>query len=111
VAKDGLCDPGASDTVFREQVAHDAGLDLSAAVIGSSSGAGGAPFAVRFIAVELRVSDGVEFRAWVARVGFTAAPLRWPPLGVAGFLQFFDANFRGAAEVVELTVNATYPGT
>jgi hypothetical protein len=36
--------------------------------------------------------------------------LRFPLLGFAGVLQFFDADFRGAREEVELTINSLYPG-
>ena len=40
------------------------------------------------------------------------APLRLLGPGARpGFLQFFDATFRGAAEEVELVINPTYPGT
>jgi hypothetical protein len=44
-------------------------------------------------------------------VGFTSARLRFPSLGFAGFLQYFDALFRGDREEVELTVNSLYRGT
>lgn len=58
----------------------------------------------------LRISDGHEHREWPARVGFTSAPLHRPLLGFAGFLQFFTATFDGVRELVELTVNSSYPG-
>jgi hypothetical protein len=44
-------------------------------------------------------------------VAFTSARIAHPALGYAGFLQFFDATFRGQAEEVELAVNPSYPGT
>ena len=65
---------------------------------------------VRYAAVELRLTDGREFRRWPAWVGFTAARLNQPLLGFAGCLQFFGAYFRGDREEVELEVNALYPG-
>src|SRR5262249_8659823 len=101
VPERGLLDPGASYTVFREQVAIDAGLDLSVAVVGSSRSVSGHVLALRFVEVELRITDGIEFHAWRARVGFTPLPMRRALLGIAGFLQFFDATFFGAREVAE----------
>jgi hypothetical protein len=63
------------------------------------------------VKVTLRLFDGVERREWPAWVGFTPARLKQPLLGIAGFLQFFETNLRGALEVAELTVNSLYPGT
>jgi hypothetical protein len=37
-------------------------------------------------------------------------PLRYSLLGHAGFLQFFDAEFRGADQEVVLTPNSSFPG-
>ncbi len=72
---------------------------------------GALPVAVRYAAVELRLTDGQEFRRWPAWVAFTAAHLKHPLLGFAGCLQFFGAFFRGDREEVELAVNALYPGS
>ena len=66
---------------------------------------------LRYAQVTLRITDGRERREWQAWVGFTGAKLQYSLLGFAGFLQFFDAVFRGAMEEAELTVNALYPGT
>jgi hypothetical protein len=111
VTRDGLLDTGADDTIFPEAVAVAAGIDLSNAPSGTASGVGMVRYPVRFATVTLRITDGQERREWRAWVGFTAAPMRRPLLGYAGFLQFFDANFLGNAEVVELTVNSGYTGT
>jgi hypothetical protein len=59
----------------------------------------------------LRVADNQEQREWQAWVAFTSAPLHMPLLGIAGFLEYFDAGLFGAQEAVELTVNANYQGT
>ena len=48
---------------------------------------------------------------WPAVIGFSPAPIRYPILGQAGCLQFFDAKFFGADLAVELEVNRAYPGT
>jgi hypothetical protein len=109
--KDGLLDTGADDTVFEEWVAAKLGIDLTHAPQHTSSGVGLVPAIVRFAQVTLRLAQGTELREWRAWVGFTTARLRQPLLGFAGVLQFFDAHFFGAREVVELTVNSLYPGT
>ncbi len=44
-------------------------------------------------------------------VGFAATRLRYNLLGHGGFLEFFDAEFRGAAHEVILIPNASFPGT
>ncbi len=111
VSRDGLLDTGADDTVFPAAEATLLGLDLSTAPTGIASGVGTIPYPVRYARVRLRITDGQERREWEAWVGFTAARLRRPLLGYAGFLQFFGANFLEDAEVVELTVNGKYPGT
>jgi hypothetical protein len=111
VAVDALLDTGADDTVFPEKVAKTIGLDLTNAPTGSGAGVGSSNLPVRYAEVTLRLVSGSERREWKAWVGFGAAQFTLPMLGFAGFLQFFDANFRGAREEVELTVNALYPGT
>jgi hypothetical protein len=105
-----LLDDAASDTLFPEALAVQIGIDLSGAVTGTGTAVGGAVIPVSYAPVEVRVTDGVEFRAWNAIVGFTAAPLRWPLLGFAGFLQFFTTTFYGDREVVDLEVNRLYAG-
>jgi hypothetical protein len=106
-----LLDTGSDDTVFPEWIATRIGVDLTNAPTGTASGVGLVRAAIRFAEVRLRLTDGVEFRAWPARVGFTSAPLKQPLLGFAGFLQFFTAAFDGEREAVDLAVNGRYPGT
>ncbi len=107
-----LLDTAADDTVFPDSLASFLGIDLTNAPEAEASGVGRLPAApLRFATVTLRLATNSERREWPATVGFTAAPLRFPLLGFAGALQFFDADFRGAREEVELTVNALYPGT
>jgi hypothetical protein len=64
-----------------------------------------------FAAVTLRLSDGVETCEWQATVGFVDLPLRWALLGHAGFLDFFDIEFRGARREVALAPNPRFAGT
>ena len=106
----GLLDTGSDDTVFSERVAALIGLDLTNAPVREASGVGAGAFPIRYAEVRLRFTDGKEFREWPARVGFTAAPLKRPLLGYAGFLQFFTATFDGAGERVELAANPHHPG-
>jgi hypothetical protein len=108
---EGLLDSGADDTVFPEALAVDIGVDLSNAPARQFSTADRTAHPVRYVKVTLRLFDGVERREWPAWVGFSPARLKQPLLGIAGFLQFFDTNLRGAQEVAELTVNSSYPGT
>jgi hypothetical protein len=64
---------------------------------------------VEFHVVELELSQGATRWRWRARVGFTAAPLTYSLLGLRGCLDYFDARFRGADQIVELETNAAYP--
>jgi predicted aspartyl protease len=110
---DGLLDTGSDETVFEEGLAAALGIDLSQAeerqvgLVGRTK-----PACCRYARVELQITDGrQEVFRWPAVVGFVATALRYSLLGHAGFLQFFDAEFRGAAQEVVLTPNASFPGT
>lgn len=109
--RDGLLDTGADDTVFPQLAARIMGIDLTNAPTGIAKGVGLSPVLVRYAVVTLRIVTAQERRQWQAWVAFTAVPMRRPLLGYAGFLQFFDAVFRGAREEVELTINHRYQGT
>jgi len=109
--EDALLDTAADDTVFPISAAARIGADLTNSPKGEASGVGATPVVVHYALVELRLTDGKEFRRWAAWVGFTAARLKQPLLGFAGCLQFFGARFRGDREDVELDVNTLYPGS
>jgi hypothetical protein len=111
VVREGLLDSGADDTVFPENLAPSLGLNLTNAPHGYGGGVGSGKLLLRFAEVTFRLAQGGELREWRAWVGFTSATFLYPMLGCAGFLQFFDVNFLGAREEVELTVNNLYPGT
>jgi len=104
-------DSYADDTVFPELEAVRAGIDLGNAPVGTSAGIGQAPVPVKYAQVTLRITDGKEFREWIAWVGFTPVLSNYALLGFAGCLQFFTATFYGDLEEVELNVNRLYPGT
>lgn len=111
VVRGAILDPASDDTVFPETVAAAIGVDLSQAPTGTGAGIGLVNALLKYAQVTLRVAQATEQREWQAWIAFTAAPLAYPLLGFAGFLQFFDVLFRGALEEVELAVNALYPGT
>lgn len=105
-----LLDPGADDTVFPLAIANLIGVPLRPDS-GHALRWRGQAFPLRFGDVDLELSDGIEVRRWAAVVGFSAAPLRYPILGLSGCLQFFDARFLGESRVVELEVNPSFSGT
>lgn len=107
---EALLDTGADDTVFPEYLAQWAGIGLANAEEAEASGVGGSAARLLVAQVTLRIATATEQREWEALVAFTSAPLRFPLLGFAGFLQYFSAHFHGDREEVELTVNASYPG-
>lgn len=111
IVRAALLDTGADDTVFTLAEAQLLGLDLSQAPQYTVAGVGGPPYVITYAPIAMRLTDGVEYREWPALIGFTSARMILPLLGFAGCLQFFDALFRGESEVVELTVNALYPGS
>lgn len=107
----GLIDTGADDTILPDWLAPNLGLTLATAPTGTAHTAVVSTASLWYVQVTLRVADQQERREWQAWVGFTNAPIRQAYLGFAGFLEYFDVLFLGAQEAVELTVNATYPGT
>jgi hypothetical protein len=71
----------------------------------------GTPYPLRFAPVELQFITSTASCRWPAIVGFSSAPLKYPLLGMAGCLEFFDATFRGEDGVVELSPNGKFPGS
>jgi hypothetical protein len=105
-----LLDSGADDTVFPFDIAVRIGVVLQPATRHAVRWRGQS-FPLLFGDVELELADesGVMYR-WPATVGFTPAPIRYPLLGNAGCLCFFDTTFRGDDRLVELETNRAYPG-
>ena len=90
-----LVDPGADDTLFPLDVATYLGIPLLPAT-GHAMRWRGQRSALRFGTVELAfVDDDGNTIRWPATVAFTVAGVRYPLLGVAGCLEFFDAKFLG----------------
>lgn len=108
---DGLLDTGADETILDPSIAPLIGIDLSQAVQRNVHLVGRGSIRCRYAPVKLRITDGIlETYEWDAIVGFAPFPLLRNLLGFGGFLQFFDANFRGAAEEVHLFPNAAFAG-
>src|SRR5690349_7333088 len=91
-------DSYADDTVFPEQQAALAGIDLTNLPQLTFSGIGQTPVPVRYAQLTLRLTDGKEFREWAAWVGFTPALIKHGLLGFAGCLQYFTTTFHGHLE-------------
>jgi hypothetical protein len=110
--RDGLLDTGSDDTVFEDKIAALIGVDLSQAeerdlgIVGRPQ-----PVRCKYAPVQLRITDGlVETYEWTAVVGFVPTRLRYALIGYAGFLQYFDAEFRGDDLHVLLNPNRSFPG-
>ncbi len=110
LALDCLADSAADDTILPLRIAHRLGLDLSTAPVGSARSVGGAVQTYRYAPVLLRLSDGVETCEWQAVVGFLDLPMRQGLLGQAGFFQFFDVTFFGAAREFTVFPNTNFSG-
>jgi hypothetical protein len=109
--RDGLLDTGADETLLDPSIAPLIGIDLSQAIQRDVHLVGRGSIRCRYAPVKLRITDGIlETYEWDTIVGFAPFPLLRNLLGFGGFLQFFDANFRGAAEEVILFPNAAFSG-
>jgi hypothetical protein len=110
---DGLADSGSDETVFEEWIAGVLGLDLTHASYRDIGLVGRVkPVRCKYVSVQLRITDGTqEVCECPALVGFTATRLRYPLLGHAGFLQFFNSDFRGSDLDLILTPNSSFPGS
>jgi hypothetical protein len=104
-----VVDPAADDTVFPLDTAARIGARLRPDS-GHRVRWRGQLHPLRFGDVELILADAVSTWRWPAVVGFSPAPLRYPILGQAGTLQFFDVRFLGVQLRVELETNSSYPG-
>ena len=110
-AVDGRLDTAADDTVFPLWVLPMIGADPAQAVEQQINLVGrGQPVRARVLPVELRITDGQETYQWPTLVAFAPIALRRALLGYTGFLQFFDADFRGADCEGTLTPNRSFPG-
>lgn len=105
-----LADSGADDAVFPID-----SLPLIGATPRADTGHRmrwrGSLHPLRFADVELLLTDGVASCRWPAVVAFSPASLKYPILGNASCLEYFDVRFLGADLIVELEPNWKYPGS
>lgn len=106
--KSALLDTGSQDTFFPAALAEPLGV-----VLGGTRQAikwRGERYWVEFHIVELELAQNELVWRWQTQVGFTPAPLAYALLGQRGCLDFLDATFCGADQVVELATNRLFPG-
>ncbi len=109
--RDGLLDTGADETILDPSVAGQIGVELSKALQREVNLIGRGRIFCRYAAVQLRITDGIaETYEWNTMVGFAPFPVLRSLLGFAGFLQFFDAAFRGGDQEVIMVPNASFTG-
>ena len=107
-----LVDTGADDTILPMTLATTLGIPLlPITASGHAIRWRGNSYTMRFGEVSLELDDGVETWKWTSLVAFSPAPLRYPLLGHAGFSQYFDVTFAGAAPAVLLETNPSFAGT
>ena len=100
----GLLDTGADETYITQSMADRLGLvieDSLTSIVESASG----EISIRYGSATLEVTDGDESYRWTTTVGITDQDWAEAILGHAGFLEFFDALFRGRDREVVLTRN------
>ncbi len=110
VARHLRLDSGADDTILPLSMATALGLDLTCAPTAEAESASGNVVRYPCTRVTLRISDGVEFCSWDAVVGFVSTPRRTGLAGLAGFLNYFDAEFFGDSHEFTLQPNTAFPG-
>jgi hypothetical protein len=103
-------DPGSDDTIFPLDAADLIRARLRSAAKHSVRWRG-RRYALAFGDVQLELIGDAEIWRWPAVIGFSDAPIRYPLLGIAGCLQFFNATFLGEERLVELQRNQSYPET
>ena len=106
--KSALLDTGSQDTLFPAALAEPLGI-----LLGGERKAirwRGQRYWVEFHTGKLELAQDPLVWRWQARVGFTPAPLAYALLGHRGCLEFLDAKFCGADQVVEIEVNRMFPG-
>lgn len=106
-----LLDSGADDTIMPLTVATVLGVALLPSPSSYGIRWGRTSYPIRYGEVEFELTDGLTTCCWRAVVAFTTAAVRYPLLGVAGFLEFFDTTFLWAARIAGLQANAAYPGS
>ena len=105
-----LLDPGSDDTIFPLDVAALIGVELRSGTNHSVRWRG-QRYKLEFADVHLALTDNAETWRWPAVVALSDAPIRYPLLGLAGCLQFFDVAYLGEQRFVEIDANSSFAGT
>ena len=108
----GLLDTGADAIVLPRSIADAIGVELDEQVIWDIAGFAGQTASAVLGRVDIEISDGIDTLRWPAFVSVVHYddPAEQPVLlGRTGFLQFFNAEFRGADHEVVLEPNEMFP--
>ena len=104
-----LLDSGADDSIFPLDVAVQLGIPLLPAT-GHAMHWRGQQHPLRYAQVVLELADAIgNHLRWPCVIAFTPVNIRYPLLGLAGCLEYLDANFRGMLREIELEPNVTFP--
>jgi hypothetical protein len=104
-----VLDTGSLDTIFPLTVAQAGNIPFLPDT-GHVLRWSGSVHSLRFASIELQIASRSASCRWRSTVGFSSAPLHYPLLGLAGFLEHFDAIVRGEKRIVELIPNAAFAG-
>jgi hypothetical protein len=102
-------DTGADDTILPGSYVDRLGIVLEGTPV-EIAGVGGPAFFRHGRAV-LELRKGRRVVRWAALVGFWLDDNRAAVLGLAGFLEYFSANFNGEHEHIKLDPNRNLPAT
>ena len=102
-----LIDTGADDTVFPAALVDILGIDLLPDSHHQIRWHGNA-YPIRYGSVQFQLNTPEGNLCWNATIAFSAARLRYPLLGQAGFLQYFDVAFSGCDHLLQLEPNREF---
>lgn len=109
----GLLDTGADEVLLGRSVAETIGAELDEKVRWSVGGFAGQRAEAVLGTIEVELTDGVATLRWSLKVGFVEYhdPVleQVVILGHTGFLEYFNAEFRGQDREVVLTTNDRFP--
>jgi predicted aspartyl protease len=106
---EALIDTGSVATIVSREVADAIGVKLQ----GSEDAIvrwRGRRYSVEYQTVRLHLRQGGITWTWDAQVAFSSAEVGIALLGQKGFLDYLDAKFYGALQVVELETNTSFAG-
>lgn len=109
----GLADTGADHSLLPRSIADRIGAEIDERTRWTVGGFAGQTARAVMGHVRMEITDGSATHQWSAQVGFVdyddPEKESIALLGHLGFLQFFNAQFRGKDHVVILEPNGTFP--